>query len=158
MNSYQEKLMERVGEGILQAALAQERKLDEQLEKMGNLDEDDFEALRQKRKLDLQKSIRQNQDWLQLGHGVYSEVNDTKEFFNLCKKSVRVVAHFYRGVTPRCQIVDAHFEKLAKAHLETRFIKVNAEKNPFLVERLNIVLMPTMMIIKDGKTEHSILG
>ena len=97
MNSYQEKLMERVGEGILQAALAQERKLDEQLEKMGNLDEDDFEALRQKRKLDLQKSIRQNQDWLQLGHGVYSEVNDTKEFFNLCKKSVRVVAHFYRG-------------------------------------------------------------
>ena len=125
---------------------------------MGDINEDDFEALRQKRKLDLQKQARQNQDWKQLGHGEYSEVNDTKDFFNICKKSQRVVAHFFRGVSPRCQIVDAHFEKLAKAHLETRFIKVNVEKNPFLVERLQIVLMPTMTLIKDGKTEHSILG
>ena len=133
-------------------------RLDKQLAEMGDIDEDDFEALRQKRKLDLQKQARQNQDWKQLGHGEYSEVNDTKDFFNVCKKSQRVIAHFYRGVTPRCQIVDAHFEKLAKSHLETRFIKVNVEKNPFLVERLQIVLMPTMTLIKDGKTEHSILG
>ena len=150
--------MEKVSAGILQAALAEERRLDAELEKMGTLDEDDFEALRQKRRLDLQKTARQNQDWMQLGHGVYSEVNDTKDFFNVCKKSARVVAHFYRGVTPRCQIVDAHLERLAKAHLETRFIKVDVEKNPFLVERLQIVLMPTITLIKDGKTEHAILG
>ena len=133
-------------------------RLDAKLAEMGNVDEDDFEVLRQKRKMELQKQAQQMADWRQLGHGVYSEVNDTKDFFNVCKKSARVVAHFYRGVTPRCQIVDAHFEKLAQSHLETRFIKVNVEKNPFLVERLQIVLMPTMTLIKDGKTEHSILG
>lgn len=76
----------------------------------------------------------------------------------MCKKSVRVVCHFYRGVTPRCNIVDAHFEKLAYSHLETRFIKINAEKNPYLVERLGIILMPTIVLIKDGKTEHSLRG
>jgi thioredoxin-like negative regulator of GroEL len=42
--------------------------------------------------------------------------------------------------------------------LETRFTKINAEKAPFLVERLGILLMPTIVLIKDGKTEHSILG
>ena len=150
--------MEKVGEGILQVALAEERRLDAQLQKMETLDEDDFEALRQKRRLELQRTVRQNQDWTQLGHGSYSEVNDTKDFFNLCKKSSRVVAHFYRGVTPRCQIVDAHLEKLSRTHLETRFIRVDVEKNPFLVERLGIILMPTIVLIKDGKTEHSILG
>jgi thioredoxin-like negative regulator of GroEL len=88
----------------------------------------------------------------------YQEVNDTKDFFNLCKKSQRVVAHFYRGVTPRCEIVDAHFERLAATHIETRFIKVDVEKNPFLVERLKVIVMPTIVLIKDGKTEHSIKG
>jgi hypothetical protein len=69
-----------------------------------------------------------------------------------------MIVHFYRPVTPRCQIVDAHFERLAPLHLETRFTKINAEKAPFLVERLGILLMPTIVLIKDGKTEHSILG
>ena len=88
----------------------------------------------------------------------YMEISDTKEFFNAAKKSSRMVAHFYRSVTPRCQIVDAHCERLAQQHLETKFVKIDAEKNPFLVERLGIILMPTIVLIKDGKTEHAIHG
>ena len=80
--------------------------------------------------------MKQEQDWRQLGHGRYVhrcihvyvvvdeliyvyktirylELNDTKEFFAAAKKSERMIVHFYRGVTPRCEIVDAHFEKLA---------------------------------------------
>lgn len=49
--------------------IKQERKLDAQIKEMENLDEDDFEALRQKRRLMLQQKARQDQDWQQLGHG-----------------------------------------------------------------------------------------
>lgn len=69
-----------------------------------------------------------------------------------------MIVHFYRGVTPRCQIVDAHFHRLAPEHLEARFVKIDVEKNPFLVERLGIILIPTIVLIKDGKTDHSIRG
>ena len=69
-----------------------------------------------------------------------------------------MIVHFYRSVTPRCQIVDSHFEALAPKHLESRFVKIDAEKNPFLVEKLGIILMPTIVLIKDGKTEHSLRG
>lgn len=122
------------------------------------IDEDDFEALREKRRLQMQKQLRQEQDWRQLGHGVYSELTDTKEFFNAAKKSSRMIVHFYRSVTPRCEIVDAHFQKLAPTHVETRFVKIDAEKNPYLVEKLGIILMPTIVLIKDGKTDHAIHG
>ena len=125
---------------------------------MENLDEDTFEELRQRRRLELQKKMRSEQDLRQLGHGVYSEMNDTKDFFNAAKKSSKMCVHFYRGVTPRCQIVDAHFSQLAQKHVETRFIKVDVEKNPFLVERLGIILIPTIVLCKDGKTDHSIRG
>ena len=85
-------------------------------------------------------------------------MSDTKEFFSLCKQSPRVIAHFYRGVTPRCEIVDSHIQRLVPSHIETLFIKVDVEKNPFLVERLNIIVIPTLVLIKDGKTEHSVIG
>lgn len=151
-------MIERVNEGMLRVAQAQEAALDAQLAKMENLGEDDFEALRQKRKLDLQKQMRQEADWRQLGHGRYAEMTDTKDFFNAAKKSARMLVHFYRSVTPRCQIVDAHFERLAASHVECRFVKIDAEKNPFLVERLGIIIIPTIVLIKDGKTEHAIHG
>ena len=138
--------------------MQEEAALDAKLKSMENLDEDTFEALRQRRRLELQKKVRTEQDLRQLGHGIYSEMNDTKEFFNAAKKSNRLCVHFYRGVTPRCQIVDAHFAQLAQKHVETRFIKVDVEKNPFLVERLGIILIPTIVLCKDGKTDHSIRG
>ena len=107
----EQKAISAVADGMLMVAQEEERKLDEKLSQMDKLDEDDFETLRQKRKLQLQKQMRKEQDLRQLGHGTYSELTDTKEFFNAAKKSEQLVVHFYRGVTPRCQIVDAHFEK-----------------------------------------------
>lgn len=86
------------------------------------------------------------------------ELTDTKEFFEVAKKSERMVVHFFRGTTLRCEIVDAHLEKLAVNHVETRFVKINAEKNPFLVERLRIIMLPTLVLIRSGHTEHSIVG
>lgn len=47
----------------------QEKQLDAQIEALENMDDDDFEVLRQKRRLQLQKKMRQEQDWSQLGHG-----------------------------------------------------------------------------------------
>jgi|LauGreSBDMM110SN_4_FD.fasta_scaffold71810_2 thiol-disulfide isomerase/thioredoxin len=147
-----------VEQSLLRVAQEHERALDAQLAKMDNLGEDDFEALRQKRKMDLQKQVRQEQDWRQLGHGRYAECTDTKDFFNAAKKSARMLVHFYRSVTPRCQIVDAHFERLAARHVECRFVKLDAEKNPYLVEKLGIIVLPTIVLIKDGKTDHAIHG
>lgn len=152
-------VMEMVGNSMLASALAEEQALDAQLAKMDeNMTEDNFEALRQKRKIMLQKQMRKEADMRQVGHGKYSELSDTTEFFAAAKKSSRMIVHFYRGVTPRCEIVDAHFEKLAHRHVECRFVKINAEKNPYLVEKLGIILLPTMVLIKDGKTDHAIHG
>lgn len=154
----QAQLAERVAAGLLEQAKKEEQKLDAQLKSLEELDEDDYEVLRQKRMLALQKKARQEQDWRQLGHGRYMELTDTKEFFGAAKKSERMVAHFFRGVTPRCEIVDAHLERLSAEHVETRFVKINAEKNPFLVERLGIIILPTIVLIKDGHTDHSLRG
>lgn len=58
----------------------------------------------------------------------------------------------------RCQIMDKHLTVLAKKHVETKFLKLNAEKSPFLCERLRIKVIHTVALIKDGKTQDYIVG
>lgn len=47
---------------------------------------------------------------------------------------------------------------LAPKHIETRFVKIDAERSKFLVERLRIKVMPTVCLVKDGKTVDYIVG
>ena len=58
-------------EGLLEQTQIEEAKLDEQLKQLEEMGEDDYEVLRQKRLLTLQRKTRQEQDWRQLGHGRY---------------------------------------------------------------------------------------
>lgn len=92
------------------------------------------------------------------GHGTYTELADEKEFFEISKKSPNIVCHFFRDSTERCRIVDMHLKILAEKHLEAKFCKVNAEKSPFLTQRLRIKVLPTIALIKDSKTKDFIVG
>ncbi|KAI0209316.1 Thioredoxin domain-containing protein 9, partial [Lamellibrachia satsuma] len=135
-----------------------ESQVDAEIERMDKMDESGFEMLRQNRMEQLKAAQKQKQEWLSLGHGQYEEIADEKDFFEVSKKSANVVCHFYRESTFRCKIVDKHLALLAPKHIETRFVKINAEKCPFLVERLRIVVLPTICIAKNGKTVDYIVG
>lgn len=76
----------------------------------------------------------------------------------MSKKSPNIVVHFYRDSTERCKIVDKHLQILSKKHIEAKFCKVNAEKSPFLTQRLRIKVIPTIALIKDNKTKDYIVG
>lgn len=47
---------------------------------------------------------------------------------------------------------------MAAKHIETRFVKIDAERSKFLVDRLRIKVMPTVCLVKDGKTVDYIVG
>merc|ERR1719502_481152 len=96
---------------ILQAVKAQEQVLDEKLKEMDDMDEDDFEALRQRRLAAMKKQAEKKKEWLSNGHGRYMELPDQPSFFQATKSSDRLVVHFYRGVTRHCEVVDKHLEK-----------------------------------------------
>lgn len=147
-----------IGERLLETLKAHEEKVDEELHRMERLDEDDIEVLRRRRVEQLKKVQAQKEEWRHKGHGEYREIVDQRQFFDELKESKRAVVHFYRPATWRCEIIDRHLYALAPKHLETKFVKVNAEKFPFIVERLRVWMLPTLVLVKEGKTEHSIIG
>lgn len=47
---------------------------------------------------------------------------------------------------------------LAKQHIETRFVKIHAEKSPFLTEKLKIIVLPTLALIKNTKVDDYVVS
>lgn len=55
------------------------------------------------------------------------------------------------------QVMDKHLNVLAKQHIETRFVKIHAEKSPFLAEKLKIVVLPTIALVKNTKVDDYVV-
>lgn len=151
---------DKLGQVLLEAALDREAELDKQLKNLEEHrdEEDDYEKIRQKRMAAMKAKHRRTLELKAKGHGEYTEIFETKGFFTAAKESQLFVCHFYRDSTWRCKIVDHHLDILAKKHFGTRFAKINIEKNPYLAEKLNIIMLPTVSFIRDGKVFYSMIG
>lgn len=88
----------------------------------------------------------------------YNEINGERQWFDETKTHTCVVTHFYRPSTRLCEILDKHLIKLANKYTTTRFIKINAEKCFFLVNRLNITVMPTIIMTKNNSVIDKQIG
>jgi hypothetical protein len=159
---------------LLQGAQAQEQNIDVELKQFDRLldDEEGLEVIRQRRLAKLQHQHSQQKKWRDLGHGGYTELGGgqdardvPREFFEASKQSDRLVVHFYRPSTRYCDVFHAHLTKLAPKHMETRFVKINVEDcdhqgggASFLVERLGVVVMPTLVLVKDRQAFHHVHG
>ena len=143
---------------LLQVAEQIERALDDEMERIDNIDDDDIVAIRRRRMQQLQEMANRRDMWLRKGHGSYNEITDPKHFFDVCQNSERVICHFKRRSTTRCEIMDRHFRNLAPHHVETMICYVDVERLPALAEKFNVLMLPHIMLVENKNTFHSIIG
>lgn len=131
-----------------------EAALDDEMSKMNNLDEDDYSKIRSNRIAEMKRKAEEQQGNVHNGHGKLTKINDQQEFFAQAKKSNRMIAVFTRNSNKYGKAMLEHAELLAGKHLEAKFIWVDAENAPFLTDRLNIYMLPTIVCIKDNKVHR----
>ena len=90
-------------------------------------------------------------------YGNYTEIIET-EFLDTMLKNEKVVCHFYHKDFERCKIIDKHLKIIAPEHRETLFVKINAEKTPFFTAKLNVRVLPTIILFVKGKAIHRFIG
>ncbi len=93
---------------LLNAAKGMEDELDNEMHRLGKLDQDDMEQLRQQRILQMKKQAQKKQEWLKRGHGEYKDILSEKEFFSECKGEERFICHFHRNNWP-CKVRRYHW-------------------------------------------------
>lgn len=160
-------------QALLQTAKAQEAALDQELSKYDDLlnDDDALDMLRERRLQQMKLKQKQRQEYQLKGHGTYDDIaaspqggDIAKAFFEMAKESERCVVHFYRPTTRYCEVFHKHLAQIAQEHVETKFVKVNVEPVTdhkglqYLVEKLGIQVMPTVVLIKKRQAVHHIRG
>ena len=85
-------------------------------------------------------------------------VASEKEVLEYTTKEKHVVVHFYSHNFKRCKIMNSHLESLAKDCYDTKFLKVEAEKAPFLVEKLKIKVLPCVISFKNAIAFDYLIG
>mmetsp|Transcript_25729 Transcript_25729/g.73952 ORF Transcript_25729/g.73952 Transcript_25729/m.73952 type:complete len:185 (+) Transcript_25729:79-633(+) len=155
--SLYEKNLEVIADVVVAAAKEKEAEIDEEISRLDQLKQDDLEDIRRKRLEQMKASHADRKQKMAAGHGEYQMIEE-KEFFDVAKKSDKIVVHFWRESTWRCEIMDKHLRQLAPKHWGTRFVKINAEKAQYLAERLHIWVLPSLVLCKGGKTDHTVVG
>lgn len=121
------------------------------------LDDPELERLHAERLAAMQKEAEKRAAMQRKGHGTYEEVAEG-DFLEVVTKTERVVAHFFHRDFERCRIMDKHLQELAPRHFGTRFIKVSAPDAPFFVEKLQIRMLPCVVMLVNGVAVDRIVG
>merc|ERR1712178_207127 len=120
-------------------------------------DDDDLEALRARRRQQMKEAHDKRLKYQALGHGSYDEIEE-EAFLKTVTASPRCVVHFYHKQFEKCKIIDMHMRNCAKKFFGTRFVKLDAEKAPFFVEKLAIKTLPCAVVFNDGVAKGKQLG
>ena len=92
-----------------------------------------------------------------MGHGTYTEITE-QEFLPIVTKTKYVIVAFFHKDFQRCKIMDMHLERICKTHEETRFVKIDAEKCPFFVQKLQVQMLPTVIFFDNGVAFDRLIG
>lgn len=105
-------------------------------------DDEGLRQLREFRKKQLLIEHQQKLENMGKGHGQYRDIIQD-EFLNEVTSSNHVICHFYHRDFERCKVMDHHLSILAARHIETKFVRIDAEKALFFVEKVfkNIVII-----------------
>uniref|UniRef100_A0A7S0ZHL8 Thioredoxin domain-containing protein n=1 Tax=Timspurckia oligopyrenoides TaxID=708627 RepID=A0A7S0ZHL8_9RHOD len=147
-----------VENAVLGAALQMECQLDEELGRLNELKDDEYDMIRQRRIEEMKEQAMKQREWDLNGHGNLSQIIE-RDFFDVVKRSENVCVCFYRpGSTRFADDYVLHLKKLAEFHREVKFVSLDAEKCPFLVDKLNIWMLPSTVLVKNAKAEHTYFG
>merc|ERR1719450_456296 len=108
-----------------------------------------MKALKQKHKEEMEN--------LQKGHGTYSEITE-EQFLPTVTKTKYCIVHFFHKDFERCKIVDHHMQIIVNKHKEALICKIDAEKCPFFVTKLQVQMLPTIISFIDGVAVDRIIG
>lgn len=129
-----------------------ERKVDEAIDSLDNI-----EQVRARRLQQMRDEAKRRKEYLERGHGDYRDIEE-RDVFRVLRHSDRALLHFYTHESENCKVLDSHLHQLCTTHVECKFLKLDAEKSPYFVERLRIRVIPTCLIILNGTVTDRLVG
>lgn len=125
------------------------------------LDDDDSGILSQYRESrieQLNKEFRKIDRSLDNDSGYIQDVESEKQVMEIVTSNELVIVHFYQPNFNKCNKMMEKLALLAEKHLTIKVLLIKAESATFLTSRLNIKVLPFVVIYKNGKELDRLVG
>jgi hypothetical protein len=125
------------------------------------LDDDNdpaLEAIRQARMQEIKVKQKQHAENMAKGHGQYRTIAQDDLLPECTGTSEWVAIHFFHKEFQRCTIMDHHLAIIASLYTTCKFLRIDAEKAPFFVSKLQIKTLPTLLVFQNGKAIERLTG
>ena len=124
-------------------------------------EDDELLFLRERRMQALKKQQLKEVEWRGKQHGSYREITQD-DFFNTVVRdkggSDDVVVHFYHKDFEKCKVMDSRLQDLCLTFLSAKFVRIDVEKSPFLVEKLKVSMLPALVLFHNDIAVDRIIG
>lgn len=124
-------------------------------------EDDELMELRRMRMQRMKVMQEKNAEYRSKQHGEYREISQD-DFFNIVVRekggSDRVCVHFFHKDFETCKVMDRRLSELSQSMLAVKFVKIDAERSPFLVERLHVTTLPCCLLFLNDVCVDRILG
>lgn len=121
-------------------------------------DDPTLDAIREKRIREMREVQAKQAEHKALGHGEVRTIMQDDFLTECTGKSEYVAVHFFHKEFERCKIMDHHLKIIAPMHLSCKFLRIDAEKCPFFISKLQIKTLPTLIVFQEGKVVDRLTG
>ena len=122
------------------------------------LDDPALDELRDVRLEQMKQAHMKKVEDIARGHGQVRTILQD-EFLPECTGTSEYVAvHFFHKEFQRCEIMDHHLKQIAVKHTECKCLRIDAEKAPFFITKLQVRTLPTLIIFREGKAIDRLTG
>ncbi|PLW31252.1 hypothetical protein PCASD_18068 [Puccinia coronata f. sp. avenae] len=154
--------------GTGQTAASDSQEWDDHREDPHAIDDDDLLAelddklelsgIRERRLEELRNQVAKTQRMSDDLHGRYVEIKEEKKLINITAKAKTAVVHFFHPDFERCKTMDRRLEQLSSKYFSSRFLRVDVANVPWLVDKLQIKVLPCVVGFLDGVSKERIVG
>ena len=102
---------------------------------------------------DTKQSIKENNI-----ENIYEKENAEQFQKEVIEENGIVFVDFYATWCNPCKVMSPIIEEIAKEHKDVKFVKVDVDNNEELAIKYNVMSIPTMFIIKNGKVTKKFVG
>ena len=87
------------------------------------------------------------------------EIKDSEQFKKeVLNEEKTVFVDFYATWCMPCKAMSPVIEEIAKEYKEVKFVKVDVDENEEIALEYNVMSIPTMIIMKNGKVTKTFIG
>lgn len=131
--------------------------IDQLLEDIDN--EDIFTRYREQRLQEISERLKEAEKNVTLkSYGQLETIDDESRLIKLSNDTDKIVIHFQLDNFSKCQIMNDKLLEISREYLNVKFVKVNVDKCPFLVTKLNIKILPFVVGYISGIEKLRLVG